>query len=63
MNDGEDNVQSDVESCRASCKAIGAPYFDWNYGGNRRCYCKDSNAGRREVRGVISGETNCLTLR
>ena len=57
VNNGLENVQSDTESCRASCKAMGAPYFDFNYGGNHGCYCKNSNAGRKEVASVISGET------
>ena len=57
VNNGLDNVQPDVESCRASCKSMGSPYFDFNYGGNRGCYCKTSNAGRRQVNGVISGKT------
>ena len=57
VNNGLENVQSDTESCRASCKAMGAPYFDFNYGGNHGCYCKNSNAGRREVAGVTGGET------
>ena len=57
VNNGLENVQSDTESCRASCKAMGAPYFDFNYAGNRGCYCKNSNAGRRKVAGVMSGET------
>ena len=51
------SVQSDVDSCRASCRTMRAPYFDFNYGGNHRCYCKNSNAGRRKVAGVMSGET------
>ena len=61
VNNGQENVQSDVESCRASCKAMGALYFDYNYDGNHRCYCKNSNAGRTEEAGVISGET-CLNI-
>ena len=59
VNNGRENVQSDVESCRASCKAMDAPYFDFNYAGNHGCYCKNSKAGRRVVAGVVSGET-CL---
>ena len=57
VNNGLENVQPDTESCRASCKAMGAPYFDFNYGGNHGCYCKYSNAGRRKVAGVMSGTT------
>ena len=57
VNNGLYNVQLDTEKCRASCKAMGAPYFDFNYAGNRGCYCKNSNAGRRKVAGVMSGET------
>ena len=57
VNNGLKNVQPDTESCRASCKAMRAQYFDFNYGGNHGCYCKYSNAGRRKVAGVMSGTT------
>ena len=57
MNNGSDNVQSDVESCRASCKSLGAPYFDFNYAGDHGCWCKNSNAGRKQVNGVTGGKT------
>ena len=57
VNNGLKNVQPDTESCRVSCKAMRAQYFDFNYGGNHGCYCKYSNAGRRKVAGVMSGTT------
>ena len=57
VNNGADNVQSDVESCRASCKSLGAPYFDFNYAGDHGCWCKNSNAGRKQVNGVTGGKT------
>ena len=59
VNDGTSNVQSDVASCRSSCKSMGANYFDFNYGGNKECWCKKSNAGRKQQVGVVSGETSC----
>ena len=59
VNDGTSNVQSDVASCRSSCKSMGADYFDFNYGGNKECWCKNSNAGRKQQVGVVSGETSC----
>ena len=59
VNNGTLNVQSDVASCRSSCKSMGADYFDFNYGGNKECWCKNSNAGRTQQVGVVSGETSC----
>ena len=59
LNDGLKNTQKDVESCRSSCKSMNADYFDFNYRGNKGCYCKDSRSGRNVVKGVISGETKC----
>lgn len=59
VNDGTSNVQSDVPSCRSSCKSMGADYFGFNYGGNKQCWCKNSNAGRMQQFGVVSGETSC----
>ena len=59
VNDGLNNKQQNVESCRSSCRSMSAKYFDFNHSGNKGCYCKKSNAGRRVVRGVISGETMC----
>ena len=39
---------------------MNANYFDFDMRQNKnRCYCKDSNCGRRPGRGIISGETIC----
>ena len=62
LNDGLNNKQKDVESCRSSCKSMNADYFDFNYRGNKGCHCKISNIGRRAVKGVISGETKCAGI-
>ena len=57
VNDGQSNTQPDPESCRASCRSIGAGYFTWHP--DERCYCKSSDAGREKSDGDVSGET-CL---
>ena len=59
VNNGTLNVQSDVASCRSSCKSMGADYFGFNYGINQQCWCKNSNAGRMQKNGIVSGETSC----
>ena len=59
LNDGLENKQKDVESCRSSCRSMNANYFDFNYNSNKGCFCKDSNKGRRPTEGVISGGTKC----
>ena len=65
--DGLNNKQPDAEACRLSCRSIsGAKYFDWSspryhdsyY--HKGCWCKDSDVGRRESVGVISGNVNCV---
>ena len=55
-NNGLYNKQWNVEGCRSSCRRWNARYFDFNYAGNRGCYCKYSNSGRRWVWGVVGGE-------
>ena len=67
LNDGVNNQQADAEACRLSCRSIsGANYFDWTspkfdnsyyHGG---CWCKDSDAGRKDSVGVVSGNVNCV---
>ena len=59
VNDGLANKQPDVANCRASCRAMEAEYYDFNYAGNQGCYCKFSDAGRRRQPGVMSGTTRC----
>ena len=58
INNGASNLQSDGESCRASCAPLGARYFTWTQG-TRQCWCKHSKAGRVDVSGervTVSGE-------
>ena len=59
VNDGSSNIQPDVESCRASCRSIGAGYFTHLTQSNKFCWCKNSNAGRTQSVGKVSGETSC----
>ena len=56
VNDGPTNLQPDVESCRSVCKSMAAGYFTFHKG-NNACWCKSSNAGRKETVGKVSGET------
>ena len=58
VNDGSSNVQTDVESCRASCRSIGVDYFVYKTN-NDYCWCKSSNAGRTPKQDTVSGETSC----
>ena len=60
LNNGIDNKKKDVESCRSYCNSMNAEYFEFNYGTNKGCYCKDSKKERRPAAGVISGGTRCL---
>ena len=48
--------QPTAESCRASCKS--REYFTFD-SGKKRCYCKYSNEGRRQLNDHISGDTAC----
>ena len=50
--------QPTAESCRASCKSKRGKYFTLD-SGKKRCYCKYSNKGRRQLNDHISGETAC----
>ena len=58
INNGVNNVQPDIESCRLSCLTLGATYFSFN-NNNGRCFCKNSNAGRKVSDTMTSGETTC----
>ena len=51
------SMESDVESCRSSCKSKGEDYFTFVVGqGPQWCWCKNSNAKRRKDSSVVSGE-------
>ena len=56
--------QSDVESCRSSCRSMGIKYFSFwptsTYSGHwvTACECKIANDDRLERQGVISGNTS-----
>ena len=57
MNVGSTNIHPDVESCRASCRSMGAGYFTYKKPPILHCWCKSANAGRKQVVGRVSGET------
>ena len=57
-NDVSSTQQPNAKSCRASCKSNGGNYFTLDLG-KKRCYCKYSNEGRRQLNDHISGETAC----
>ena len=57
-NDLSEMTKPDVASCRSSCSSMGAGYFTYTRV-NKKCYCKDSNAGRQQMGGRVSGETSC----
>ena len=59
VNNGKNNVQANVTSCRASCRSRAAAYFSFKRDIDRACWCKNSSAGREAKRGVVSGETSC----
>ena len=58
-NSGE---QPDFESCRASCRSLGAQYFTHNTNtkkNNKACWCKNGNANKKQQVGKVSGATQC----
>ena len=57
-HDVSSTQQPTAKSCRASCKSNGGNYFTLDLG-KKRCYCKYSNEGRRQLNDHISGETAC----
>ena len=57
-NDLSEMTKPDVASCRSSCSSMGAGYFTYKRV-NKKCYCKDSNAGRGTGVGRVSGATSC----
>ena len=59
VNNGKNNVQPDVKSCRASCRSLGAAYFSFKRDIDQACWCKKSSAGRTVSKGVVSGKTLC----
>ena len=48
----------DIASCRSTCNSLGAGYFSYIIS-TGICWCKDSDAGRRQFNNRMSGET-CL---
>ena len=50
--------QPNVASCRTACNSLGAGYFGYQISAGK-CWCKDSDAGRRQFNDRVSGET-CL---
>ena len=57
-NDVSSMNQTDVASCRSSCSSIGTGYFTYSID-ESRCYCKHSDAGRKQTGGHVSGDTSC----
>ena len=67
LNDGWNNKQDDAEACRLSCRSIsGANYFGWpspkfpNSASHKNCWCKSSDAGRKDFVGIVAGNVNCV---
>ena len=50
--------QPNVASCRTACSSLGAGYFGYIIS-TGECWCKDSDAGRKQQNDRVSGET-CL---
>ena len=68
LNDGLEDKQPDVISCRSFCKStMSAKYFSWtgpdypNPEDREGCWCKSAleAANQKVVNGVFSGETVC----
>ena len=67
VNNGLQEKQPDVSSCRQHCKNKNAPFFEYilpntNYGEEYyrgSCWCKTSNSGRVPQTGSVSGGTSC----
>ena len=68
VNNGPEDLQPDMESCRSFCKTKNVPYFEYVKPGSSQlndryqgsCWCVASKSGRVEQIGSVSGDTNCL---
>ena len=49
--------QPNVDACRRTCLAKKTGFFTWLP--NKRCWCKNSDAGRRRYGSAVSGKTSC----
>ena len=52
----ESSPVPDVPSCKLFCSS--SDYFTWK-SANKECYCKNSDRGRKQQVGSVSGRTNC----
>ena len=59
VNDGNSNIQPNVDSCRSSCDAIHAPYFSYHPKTTKACMCKSTDAGRTTLNDAVSGASAC----
>ena len=57
-NDVSKSQQPDVEACRRTCLAKKTAYFTF-FEGNKVCYCKNSDAGKKQHGSAVSGTTSC----